>query len=121
MLVTIHFPYKSRGVLISAKGQLCGFPPDGTNPLGSNPLSFSLFSFPASGWSTVLLQGDEETADPIGTKADMAIQVSLSPVASPWSPGLLSETAAGSTLPCWPRSKMDTGFPEIWKQIKQAF
>ncbi|XP_052032490.1 A-kinase anchor protein 2 isoform X2 [Apodemus sylvaticus] len=29
---------------------------------------------PASGWSTVLLQGDEVTADPIGTAADMAIQ-----------------------------------------------
>ncbi|NP_001371086.1 paralemmin-2 isoform 8 [Mus musculus] len=28
----------------------------------------------ASGWSTVLLQGDELTADPIGTNADMAIQ-----------------------------------------------
>lgn len=34
--------------------------------------------FPASGWSGVLLQGDEATADPVGTvgtKADMAIEV----------------------------------------------
>lgn len=55
-------------------GSWCSFPSVGTNPLGSNVLSF----FPASGWSGVLLQGDEATADPVGTvgtKADMAIEV----------------------------------------------
>lgn len=61
----------------------------------------------------MLLQGDDVTADPIGTNANMAIQVRLSQVASPWSPGLLSQTVAGSLCPAGLLAKTDTGFPEI--------
>lgn len=77
MLVTTHFPYKSRGVLICQRTAVQLSVRWDKSTWLKSPFFF-LFSFPASGWSTVLLQGEEVTADPIGTNADMAIQVRLS-------------------------------------------